>query len=192
LQPQPETYLIKALKQGSVEAFENIYNMYAARLYAFCYSYTKSRETSEDIVQDVFMKLWNKREEIRQEESLKALLFVMVKNGALNAMTAVVNSSKFEDYVRYCDTIPNGPQHDSLEYSEFLHEVKSAISTLPTTQRKVVELSKLSLFSNREIAEKLGLSEQTVKNSLSLGLKTVRKKIVHTLTIILLIVNCSI
>ena len=186
---QTETQLIKELKTGSIKAFDAIYKLYASRLYSFCYSYTKSKEVSEDIVQDVFMKLWNMREEIRQEDTLKSLLFIMVKHKANNAVVATVNSPKFEDYVEYCNSIPDGERHDQMEYDEFLNQVKHVIAELPTTQRKVVELSKFELFSNKEIAGKLGLSEQTVKNNLTLGMKLVRKRVGQMITVVLLFIN---
>jgi RNA polymerase sigma-70 factor (ECF subfamily) len=182
-----EKYLIKELKFGSVQAFEHIYNMYAAKLYSFCYSYTKSKETSEDIVQEVFIKLWNMREDIRQNETLKSLLFIMIKHRALNAMAMMINSPKFEDYLNFKDNIVDGGSHYDIEYNEFLSQVRSAMKNLPPTQRLVVELSRLQFLSNKEISVKLGLSEQTVKNNLSQGLKYLRTKLKLRFTLLLIV-----
>jgi RNA polymerase sigma-70 factor (ECF subfamily) len=69
-----ETVLILQLKEGSSKAFDNIYRMYAKRLYAYCLQFTKSPEDSEEIVQNVFVKLWTNRKRIRQEDTLPSLL----------------------------------------------------------------------------------------------------------------------
>lgn len=73
---QSEPELIRELKKGSMRAFDAIYSMYFKRLYAYCFQFTKSGEDAEEIVQDVFLRLWNVRESIRQEETLRSLLFL--------------------------------------------------------------------------------------------------------------------
>lgn len=74
------------LKQGSQEAFKSLYDLYAKRLYAFCMEYTHSRENTEEIVQDAFVWLWHHRGEIRQEHTIKNLLFLRVKHFLINAL----------------------------------------------------------------------------------------------------------
>lgn len=80
-----EPQLILSLKNGSYKAFERIYQMYAKRLFAYSLQFTKSQEESEEIVQDVFMRLWTNRAKIRQEDTLRSLLFIMTKHYLINA-----------------------------------------------------------------------------------------------------------
>ena len=82
---QNEHLLIADLKKGSKEAFDEIYRLYAGRLLAYCAQYTKCREDAEEIVQDVFVALWNSRQTIRQEETLRSLLFTISKHRVINA-----------------------------------------------------------------------------------------------------------
>jgi RNA polymerase sigma factor, sigma-70 family/RNA polymerase sigma-70 factor, Bacteroides expansion family 1 len=172
-----EQELIRGLKKGDLKAFDRIYKMYSSRLYAYSVQFTKSPEDSEEIVQDVFVRLWTNRENIRQEETLRSLLFIMAKHYLINAYRKKVNSLVFEEYVNCQEAISedNGNQH--LEYEEFILLLQRAMNKLPSTQQKVIELSKIKQLSNKEVAEELFLSEQTVKNQLSLGLKALMKEL---------------
>ena len=80
-----EQNLIYLLKGGSIDAFDKIYQMYSKRLYSYSIQYTKSSEDAEEIVQDVFVQLWQNREKIRQSDTLQALLFIIAKHHLINA-----------------------------------------------------------------------------------------------------------
>jgi len=170
-----EESLISQLKKGSYDAFDKIYQIYVRRLYAYCFQFTKSHENSEEIVQDVFIKLWMNRENIKQENTLSSLLFIMAKNHIINAFRANVHQFVYVEYADYKDKIPTNNTSQNIEYQEFIMELKKAVQTLPPTIQKVVTLSKINQLSNKEIAEKLGLNDQTVRNSLSVGLKKLRE-----------------
>lgn len=174
---EKEALLIRSLKNGSHEAFDKIYQMYAKRLYAYSLQFNKSPEESEEIVQEVFIKLWTNREKIRQEETLRSLLFIMAKHHLINAFRTRVNHPSYEEYIKYKDAVSVDDTHYQLEYQEFLKELKRALKTLSTTQQSVITLSKIEQLSNKEIADKLLLNEQTVKNQLSVGLKLLRQKL---------------
>ena len=160
---QKEHLLITELKRGSRKAFDRIYKLYSGRLLAYCMQYVKCHEDAEEIIQDVFVALWNNRESIRQEETLHALLFTISKHRVINAWRSTINSPVYEDYIGYQDKLSVGEDCHRLEYEQYVKIVKEAI------------LSRFSQLSNKEIAEHLSLSEQTVKNQLSIGLKTLRE-----------------
>lgn len=171
-----EQILIHELKKGQNKAFDEIYRMYAKRLLGYCLQYTKAMEDAEEIVQDVFVQLWNSRKIIRQEESLKSLLFIMTKNHLINAYRTRINSPIYEDYVNYQAELSVDDTNYHLAYEEFMKVFNAALKKLSDTQQKIIRLSRLSNLSNKEIAETLSLSEQTIKNQLSLGLKILRKE----------------
>lgn len=188
---QTEQMLIQDLKKSSRKAFNEIYAMYAKRLYAYCLQYSKSVEDAEDIVQDVFVHLWKIRKEIRQEETLKSLLFIMSKNRLINAYHVRISSPIYEDFMNCRHLVSSSDPTDKLEYKEFIFQIKSIIKELPVTQRRVLELSLLHQLGNKEIAKELLLSEQTVKNQLSIGLKKIREFIKRTLIIIILLLSVN-
>lgn len=185
---QNEGELIRELKLGSKRAFDTIYRMYFKRLYAYCFKFTKSGEDAEEIVQDTFLCLWKMREEIRQEETLRSLLFIISKSYLIKSFHKCINSQMFEDYINYKDRISADDKTDyELEYEDYLKKVRSEMTKLPETQKKVIELSKIKQLSIKETAECLALSEQTVRNQLSLGLKSLKLLIGKDVIILLLI-----
>lgn len=189
LKEHMETELIHRLKNGDVAAFTHIYHLYFKRLYLYSFQFTKSAHEAEDIVQDVFAKLWSNRRSLTAERPLQSLLFVMTKNHLISAYRKNINSPVYEDYVDYCN-IAHHYDHCSIEYEEFVAHVHKVISTLPKAQQKVVIMSKLQQMTNREIARALGINEQSVKNYLSQAMKIVRDKLSHLLTILLLLIFC--
>lgn len=173
--PKNEANLIRELRTGSSKAFDTIYHLYFKRLFAYCLKFVKSEEEAEEIVHDVFLRLWKMREEIKQEESLKSLLFIISKSYVINSFQRTIKSQSFEDYLDYKDRICADDESDyELEYNDYLHLVMSKLERLPETQKRVIELTKLQELSIKETAEALSLSEQTVRNQLSLGLKSLR------------------
>ena len=150
-----ERHLIHDLKQGSHKAFDKIYQMYSKRLYAYSLQFTKSSEESEEIVQEVFVKLWSNRINIRQDETLRSLLFIMAKHRLINAYRQKINHPIYEEYIYHIDTLSTEDTHYKLEYNEFLFRFLKTIEKLPDTQQKVIRLSRFKQLSNKEIAEKL-------------------------------------
>lgn len=185
-----ERELISQLKKGSHKAFDEIYRMYSARLYAYCMQYTKSRENSEEIVQDVFTKLWINRNSIIQEETLRSFIFKVAKNQLINSYKSRINSFVFEEYINYCneEKFSVSDAHHIAEYDDFCRSLDKAMKKLSDTQKKVIECTKFEQLSNQETAEKLQLKEQTVKNQLSTGLKILREELQkHLIWIIILL-----
>lgn len=173
-----ETELVQKLNKGSIKAFDEIYELYARRLLAFCLKYTKSKENAEEIMEDTFVWVWNNRQNIKTDSPLKAIIFLRAKHYLINAYRKVVNSPVYEDYMDYLDHKDSNHSMSSdsaLEYDDFVKQVHRMIDKLPIAQQEIIKLSKIEMLSNKEIAHLLNYSEQTVKNQLSLGLKQLRE-----------------
>lgn len=175
-----EHILITHLKRGSERAYDQIYQHYARRLLAYCYDFTKNMDDAEEITQDVFVQLWRYRERIKQEESLQSFLFTTARNRLINAYRSRVNSVLYEDYLDYQDELTSEYSKPEIEYREFADSVEQALASLPATQRRAIELSRFEELSVRDIATELSLSEQTIKNQISLGIKALRRLITAT------------
>jgi RNA polymerase sigma-70 factor (ECF subfamily) len=174
-----EKDLIIKLKQSSQKAFDEIYRLYAARLYAYCYQYTKSREDTEEIVQDVFTRLWINRMSVVQEETVSSLLFTIAKNQLINIYRQRLNSPVFEEYINCCnqEKFSIEDTRQKIEYDDFCRQLNKLVKRLPETQRKVFDCCIIQQLSNKETAEKLSLKEQTIKNQLSSALKILRNEL---------------
>ncbi|MFA6768207.1 MAG: RNA polymerase sigma-70 factor [Parabacteroides sp.] len=187
-----EALLVRQLKNGSRTAFNTIYDMYAARVYAFCFQYIKSHQDVEEIVEDVFIKLWQNKNTIRNENSLQALLFIMAKGLLIDTYRARLNEPEYEEYVGYFNESSFSVQDTSkkIEYDDFCRELQRAMKKLSDTQRHIFSACKLQQLSNKEVADKYALNEQTVKNQLSLSLKILREELKKSWIWIVILLNC--
>lgn len=177
-----EQDLIKHLNAGDRHAFDRLYGLYAGRIMSFCMKYLNSAEDAEDIVQDVFIALWNNRNKLKNATSVKPFLYTAARNRIINIYRAKVNSPLYEDYVAIRDEHAQEASGSSaIEYKEFEHIVMDCINSLPKTQMAVVTLSRLYNMPVDEIARRLQLRPQTVKNALSSGLKTLRQRLLPLL-----------
>ena len=183
-----EQELMTDLKAGSVKALNAIYDRYARRLYAFIIPWVKSSQDTEEIVQDVFVNLWKYHKDIDPSRSLEALLFTIAQRYRINAVRSLTASPVYEDFLEYSNKLKS-EDSDKLEYDDFLEQLKKAINSLTPSQKEIVKMSKFDNLSNGEIAEKLGISEKTVRNTLSAGLKTLRTLLSDT--VLCLLMNAS-
>lgn len=171
-----ESELIIKLQQDSEWALDQICQIYSKRLYCFCYGYTKSKEESQEMVQDAFVKLWLNRSNLKNQQNVGALLFTIVKNQLINRYRSNINSPVYEEYINYCNTakMSVNDAHHKIEYDDFCAILDRALKTVPKTQRTIFQCMKIDQLSLKETSLKLGLSEQTIKNQLSLCIKVLR------------------
>jgi len=173
-----EIKYVNGLKQGSYKAFTKIYDEYADSVFGFALRQLRNRNAARDIVQDTFMKLWINRDIIDCSGNLKGLLFSIARYRVIDSLRRQMNEPKFEEYMEHCADAPTDiSPEDIMMYDEFLTIVNAAKKNLKPRERQIYELSRDQHLTNRQIAEELGLSEQTVKNYLSAALRTLRESI---------------
>lgn len=180
-----ERRLIRDLKRGDAMAYAAIYHRYFQPLYTYSRQFTKSAHDAEDLVQDVFAKLWQSRENIRHEDSIKGLLFTVARNNLISTFRRMASAPALEDYMDHVNTLGR-EDASAIEYKEFVEQLERAIDTLPPAQQRVFRMSRLEYLSNNEIADRLGINEQSVKNSLSQALKQLRAHLKYLLIAVLL------
>ena len=182
--PQDEATLIRELKKDSVPAFNAIYYMYFRRVYAYCYQFTKSHKDAEDMVQEIFMKLWTSRHSIVAETSLQWFIYRIARNRLISSYRTNVPSPHYEEYLNYRDTL-GAEDNSPMEYEEFKAKVNACIDSLPPAQSRILRMSRFALMSVEDIARELGIGEQTVRNQLSSALKVMRKRLGPLLLLLL-------
>lgn len=110
---------------------------------AFALQYCHSRETAEEITEDTFLWVWNHRQDIRQETTLKGLLFIKARHLLINAYRATVNNPQFEDYVAWAEAMADSATPTArMEYDDFVQQVSVAMQKLPKTQQRVIQMSR--------------------------------------------------
>lgn len=158
-------------------ALDAVYALYARRLLAFVMRHVAVAEDAEEIVQDVFIALWNNRASIRNTDTLQPLLFTAARNRILNSFRSRINSPIYEEYVETMADSIAATGTPAIEYDQFHDVVMREIDRLPSTQREVLRLARLQGLPHKEIANRLGLSVQTVTNALSVATKTLRERL---------------
>lgn len=167
--------LIYPLETGNRQAFDLIFTRFYPGLCYFAERFTEDATNAEDIVEDNFLKLWNKPQRFESEVHLKAFLYRSVKNACLDFLKMDVrfNSRNTQYFIDHGDT-EESYLHEIIR-AEVVRELHDAIRMLPTQAGRIIAMSYLEGLSNQEIAEKLELSVQTVKNQKTRGLSILRK-----------------
>ncbi|MEG2855687.1 RNA polymerase sigma-70 factor [Bacteroides sp.] len=170
-----EESFFRRLQQGDVGAFSELFAQYHRLLYALAYRYLKSQEEAEDAVQYTFMRIWERRETLVWSESIRSLLFTVIKNYVLNELKhRQIVCQKYQEIAGYeenmaeCFTI-------GLEHQDLKRELHEAIARLPLQKREVFRLKIDRGLSNQQIAEKMNLSVSTVKSHYTQAIKMLRK-----------------
>lgn len=169
-----ERSLILRLIGGDEDAFCELYATYKNRLIYFAMRFLKSREYAEDVFQDAFTVVWQNRRFINPDASFSSYLYTIMRNRILNQLRNAANEEKLKESIL----------SQALDYTEdtkrevMLNDLKSLIShalqQLTPRQREIFEMSREAQLSHKEIADKLGISVNTVQEHISTSLKLIR------------------
>ena len=162
-----ERELILSLKQSSKDAFTALYKQYWKQVYNFSRLYLTSADAAEEVVQEVFIKIWETREFLREDDHFKGLLFIITRNLIFNRHRKNMN----EDFYKVTVLAAEIDAHNLQEYIDRL------IDELPPRRREIFNLSRKEQKSYKEIALLLNISEKTVENQISEALKYLKKNI---------------
>ncbi|MFH5834269.1 RNA polymerase sigma factor [Halalkalibaculum sp. DA384] len=171
-----DTDLVKLIKKGNEQAFSAIYDRYHRQLFHLAKKYVKEKELAEDALQDVFVKLWNKRRELDPSRSIKSFLFTMLKNHLLNMIRDRKNSilSHYtpleEEQVPVDNIIENKIYRE--EYREILER---GVAKLSEGKREVFKMKVFKNYTNARVAKERSVSVHTVKSQFYQGCKFIRK-----------------
>ncbi|WP_157624658.1 RNA polymerase sigma factor [Sunxiuqinia dokdonensis] len=154
------------MKRGDMKAFQELFVKYGERLYEFSFSYLKESFVAEEIVQDVFLRIWEMKDDLDEDRSFKSFIYQMTVNKVFNHMKHQVVRQKYEKYIlNFNHSFGDSPEAQ-LQLSELDARIRSLLEKIPEQQRNVFKLSRVEGLSNPEIAEQLGLSIRTVENQI--------------------------
>ena len=168
--------LVERLQKGEVEAFDSIYNKYSGRLYAFGLKYLRSKVEAEELVQSVFLKVWENYRNLKKESSFKSYLFTIAYNEICNLFRKRSYRQKFINDTLYENTQASYEIETSIECQSVLDQVQQIVDKLPEKQKIIFLKSRHEGKSTKEIAEEIGLSPGTVDNYISDALKIIRSR----------------
>lgn len=156
--------LLIRLSEGDETAFVKIYNQYRHKIYTYAYQLSKSADTADEIVQQVFIRIWQKRAQINTELSFNAYIRKITLNHVLNHLKKVARQKSLQEEVFQLIEISNSHTEDQLLEKELRKIYVDAIAKLPAQKKLIYQMSRTEELSHDEIALKLDISKNTVKN----------------------------
>ena len=176
--------LLLRLKEGNIVAFDSIYEKYCKRLYAFVIRYVKYDSDAEEIVQEVFIKIWETRIKIDIYSSFESYLFTITYNSAISLLRKRVHEKKYLEHVKSLQEVNIASElTDDLYFKELNSKLQSLLLELTPRQREIFLLSREDGLTHDEIAKKLGISVNTVKNHIVSVLNFLKLNIDNTIII---------
>ena len=184
-----ERLLVMQVMEGNEKAFRKLYDTYRNDLYRFSLSMVVTKTFAEEIVQDVFLKLWMNRETLKSELSIRSYLFTITRNSTISFLKKAANNKKMREEIFYSS------QKHVFSTERFIREAEleiikdEALELLTPRRRQIFEMSRNEDKSYEEIAIELGISPNTVRNQMSMALETLRNFLLnnHEIAIALLL-----
>lgn len=172
-----EKTLIAQLKQGSEQAFSLIYDRYWPRVCHFASLYLKQSGEIEDVVQEVFIRLWESRLSLRDDSDLGNFLFIVTRNLVFTRSRRSLDRSFYS--LTVLNALSAGDEtSDRAEHNDLKERIESLVGRMPEGRRKVFEMSRLRYMTYSEIASDLGISPKTVERHINEALKFLKAHLV--------------
>jgi RNA polymerase sigma-70 factor (ECF subfamily) len=169
--------LVERLQNNEEGALTIIYKEYWEIMFLAAYNLVKDRSVCEDIVQEVFISLWQRREKLQIKVSLKSYLYTSTVYKVYDHFNKNKKMAKDELFDNFENKIETSNPETKLMHQELIHYLDSIIETLPDKCKEVYKLSRENMLSNKEIAEQLNISQRTVEGHISKALKILKESL---------------
>ena len=176
-----DSILLAQIQAGDPAAFEELFHTYHAGLCAFAFRCLGSREIAEDVVQEVFLFVWDRRQTLRLQTSLRGYLFAAVRNAALSYLRHQRVEERSESHTADLFAAAAPSPEEELQIADLSDAVRAAVDRLPTRCRLIFTLHRERGLTYGEIAEVLGLSRNTIEVQMGRALKALRTRLAEFL-----------
>ena len=184
-----DKYLVQQLKSNETGAFDSLFHRYSEKLYKFSFSLLKNHEDSKEIVQEAFIRIWEKRDYIDSSKSFKSFLFKISYNLIIDQLRSRLKEKEYREFLTAYFETENIEIESRVDYDTIKKRIEIALDELPDKRKKVFVLSREAGLSNKEIAAKLEISVKTVENQINLSLKHIRQRLGKDILAILLFLS---
>lgn len=178
-----EKELIILLKEGDEKAFTTLYRRYWSKVYNFSRLYLSSILEIEEVVQEVFVKVWESRSLLREDDNFKGFLFVITRNLVFNQFRRSFNENAYKQTV-LSSIMPYYNLEEELTAADLQEFIEKMVKELPPRQQEVFNLSRNAHLTYKEISIHLNISEKTVERHINEALKFLKKNIMFYLIFI--------
>jgi len=171
-----DSKLISGLKKDNHDSFQQLFEYYSVPLYKFAIGYLKSKELTEDLVQEVFLKIWDNRENLKTNTSFQSYLFTIALNSVRKHFNNLSKQTEFKHQI-LTDLSENQYDLDkNLDYEFLLEKLDEFISQMPEKRREVFIKKKYEEKSLKEIAEELSITPKTVEYHITEAMKYLKNE----------------
>ncbi|MCL4641077.1 MAG: RNA polymerase sigma-70 factor [Pseudosphingobacterium sp.] len=177
LNMQSDNVTLNLLQQGNEEIFENVFKQHFNSLHAYAFTILKDAVAAEEIVQSLFLKLWEKRENLDIRSSLKSYLYRATYNDCMNTIKHWQVKQRHQDHITYINDFTYEHTANQLHENELKRELQKALNVLPEKCRTVFQMSRFEELKYQEIADRLEISIKTVENQMGKALKILRTEL---------------
>ncbi|MDP9075972.1 MAG: RNA polymerase sigma-70 factor [Bacteroidota bacterium] len=174
-----DSELIDRLKHDDDIALSIIYKKYWQMLYVSAHNILKDQQACEDIIQELFIKLWNNRHAVEINVSLKAYLYASIRYEVYRQIKS--GAVRDDIYDNLLERLQTPETYHNIEYKELIGQINSVVNQLPEKCREVYKLSREEQLSHKQIAERLNISPKTVENQITKALRYLRTSLTTTL-----------
>ena len=179
--------LVNRLIKDNKAAFEQLFRKYHEQVYYFALRYMKTKEDAEEVVQEIFIRIWENRKSIDPAQSFGNYLFTICRNFMFNQNRKKINEQAYIEYVKNYLLQINFKTEDDIVFSDLLQWLNEQIEMLPPQQKQIYRLSRNENMTHKQIADKMHISVKTVETHIRLALKTIRKSLDHELVCLFLL-----
>jgi RNA polymerase sigma-70 factor (family 1) len=172
-------YLLLNIADGDEKAFRQIFDSYSSRIYYFALKLTHSKVTSEEIVQEIFLKIWNNRETLSTIESFPAYLYTITRNHAFNVLKRIAIEANANAKLVAQLPVHHSDTEEEIIRSDYERLLGRIVDGLPPQQKKVYSLCHQEGLKYEEAAERLNISRLTVKTHMQSALRTIKSQFGH-------------
>jgi len=169
--------IIRRLKNDDKSAVDELFSYYYPRLYHFSKSILKIENDIDDILQEVFVKIWLNRQKISNAETFKAYIFTITKNEVLNLIRTKLKDNAFRDKLYLKSVAREYQDQNQLEIDEIKTGIDHIVESLPEKRQQVFILSRTEGLTNKEIAQRLNISEKTVEDHITHAIKYIKNSL---------------
>lgn len=181
-------HLIPLLLSGDERTFESVYKHFLKPLHVYAITMLKDEEAAKGTVQNIFLKLWERRSTLNLSGSLQAYLYGAVYHECLNHIRHQKVKLNHQDHLVY--TMKNTEEHgNGMELTDLKEKLQQALNSLPEKCRAVFQLSRFEELKYREIADQLGISVKTVEAQMGKALKILRHELIDYLPVIIWLIS---
>lgn len=168
---------VENLQKGYVKAFDDLFNKYSSRLFSFSLKYLKSNEEAEEVVQEVFLYIWDKKDGLKPDQSFNSYIFTIAYNIIKKHFLKKTRDNAFKNDLIYSLLQQENKLDQIIDYKFLLEKVESYIKSLPTRRKEIFLKRKYDGLSVKQIAEELGISPNTVENQLASAQKQIQEEL---------------